>query len=231
MEAKKNPRADIHQHRRKFFLIGLMISLSLVITAFEWRTALSDEVIVRKIDVPMETLALIPVTEINPPKVIAPPEIVKTKPSPISVVALDPINITTVPDNSQIESPTINANDPSSTITIKVEPEIDSSKFIFLVVEKKPEPIGGYENFYRVVSQNLKYPAQARKLGVEGKVSIDFVVDQFGNPTNIKVMKGIGAGCDEEAMRVVSIPKWNAGKQRGKAVNVKMGMQIHFKLN
>ena len=77
----------------------------------------------------------------------------------------------------------------------------------------------------------MEYPAQARRMGVEGKVFVQFVVDKDGSLTDVKAVKGIGAGCDEEAVEIVkSAPKWKPGKQRGKAVRVRMIIPITFRL-
>jgi protein TonB len=155
----------------------------------------------------------------------------KPKPQTPSTTSLGSTTFTDVPDTVDTKIPDFDLGNPLTGATLNVEPEIDSSKLVFITSEIQPEPIGGFVNFYRTVSQNLKYPHQAKMLGVEGKVFVDFVVDRFGKATNIKIIKGIGAGCDDEAMRVVAIPKWNAGRQRGKAVNVRIGLQINFKLD
>ena len=86
--------------------------------------------------------------------------------------------------------------------------------------------------FYKQLGKNLRYPRQAKKMGIQGKVYIRFIVDTDGSLTNIEVLKGIGAGCDEEALRVITqAPKWKPGKQRGKPVKVRMTIPIVFKLN
>jgi protein TonB len=98
-------------------------------------------------------------------------------------------------------------------------------------VENQPAPVGGYEAFYKYIGKNIKYPDQARRMGVEGKVFVQFVVDKDGSITDVQVLKGIGSGCDEEAIRVVkSAPKWTPGKQRGRPVRVRMSVPIAFKL-
>lgn len=102
---------------------------------------------------------------------------------------------------------------------------------IFTIVEEQPSPDGGIKSFYEFVSKNLNYPAQARRMGMEGRVFVEFVVEKDGSLTDIKVVKGIGAGCNEEAVRVLSLaPNWNPGKQRGREVRVRMIMPIMFKL-
>ena len=85
--------------------------------------------------------------------------------------------------------------------------------------------------FYEFVGKKLKYPAQARRMGIEGKVFVEFVIERDGTITDVKAIKGIGAGCDEEAVRVLqTAPKWKPGKQRGKPVRQRMVFPIAFKL-
>jgi protein TonB len=68
-------------------------------------------------------------------------------------------------------------------------------------------------------------------MNVEGKVFVQFVIDKDGSPSDITVLKGIGSGCDEEAVRVIkNMPKWTPGKQRGRPVKVRMSLPIVFKL-
>jgi protein TonB len=99
------------------------------------------------------------------------------------------------------------------------------------VVEESASPKGGYPAFYKFVGEKIKYPAQARRMGVEGKVFVEFVVNRDGSIVDVKAIKGIGAGCDEEAVRIVqSAPAWTPGKQRGKPVRQKMVIPITFKL-
>lgn len=102
----------------------------------------------------------------------------------------------------------------------EAEPEI------FMVVEEMPELIGGIGELQR----KIKYPEIAKKAGVEGMVVIQFVVDESGRVTDPVVVKGIGAGCDEEALRVVEDARFKPGKQRGKPVKVRFSLPIRFKL-
>jgi protein TonB len=85
--------------------------------------------------------------------------------------------------------------------------------------------------FYAFVSQTIRYPAQARRMGIEGKVFVEFVVEKDGSLSSFTVVKGIGAGCDEEAIRVLQMsPPWTPGKQRGQAVKQRMVLPIYFKM-
>ena len=119
-----------------------------------------------------------------------------------------------------------------SQISLFVKKVDDSEKEVFQMVEVQPEPKGGMMSFFSYLQQNLKYPVQAKKLGIEGKVFVEFVVARDGSLEDIKAIKGIGAGCDEEALRVVkSAPDWQAGTIDGKPVKVKMILPITFKLS
>ncbi|MDE2996327.1 MAG: TonB family protein [Bacteroidota bacterium] len=97
---------------------------------------------------------------------------------------------------------------------------------IFVIVEQSPELIGGLVG----LQKKIRYPEIAKKAGVEGRVYLQFVVDEQGNVHDPIVTRGIGAGCDEEAIRAIMEAKFKPGKQRGKAVKVKMSLPITFKL-
>lgn len=102
---------------------------------------------------------------------------------------------------------------------------------IFTIVEETATPKGGMSAFYKYVGSKLKYPPQANRMGVEGKVYVEFIINRDGSIVEAKVVRGIGAGCDEEAVRVVeSSPPWNPGTQRGKPVRQKYTLPIQFKL-
>lgn len=102
---------------------------------------------------------------------------------------------------------------------------------VFTTVEQNPEFPGGISEMFDYISERIKYPKMAQQMGVEGKVFVKFVVQQDGSIGEIKILKGVGYGCDDEAVRVISnMPKWNPGKQNGKPVNVYYTMPIKFAL-
>ena len=103
---------------------------------------------------------------------------------------------------------------------------------IFTVVEENPTFPGGDEARIQFLTSNMKYPTMARESGIQGKVYVTFVVEKDGRVTDVKILRGIGGGCDEEAVRVVkAMPRWNPGKQRGKSVRVQFTLPIQFTLN
>lgn len=110
------------------------------------------------------------------------------------------------------------------------EPQKEAAQ-VFTYVEEMPTFPGGDEALYTFVGKQIVYPEIAKRAGVEGKLYIQFVVRTDGKVTDVIVQKGIGAGCDEEAVRVVkSMPNWKPGRQNGHPVNVRISIPIVFKL-
>ena len=224
MEIKKNPHADLRKKTGLFLNIGLVISLSLVLFAFEYKSFDNNSLFeLTAVNDDFEEMTEIPPTEqLPPPPKVQQPELIE------------------VPDEEEIEDEI----DVDLDIEMTDETEIDAlleleeptdefdENATFLFVEHQPTFDGGYAAFYKYVNRKLKYPSQARRMGIEGKVFMSFVIDRDGNITNVKVTRGIGAGCDEAAIKAVqSAPKWNPGKQRGIPVKVSMSLPITFKLN
>ena len=102
---------------------------------------------------------------------------------------------------------------------------------VYNIVEEMPEFPGGEKAMMQFVSGNIKYPEEAKDKGIEGRVFVSFVVEKDGSVNEVKLQRGIGGGCDEEAIRVVkAMPKWKPGKQKGEFVRVNYQMPFFFKL-
>lgn len=100
---------------------------------------------------------------------------------------------------------------------------------VYTVVEKQPEFPGGRQALETYLSATVRYPSEAKKVGVKGRVFASFVVEPEGNITNIQLLKGLGYGCDEEAIRVVqNMPCWAPGSQSGRLLRVKYNLPILF---
>lgn len=111
---------------------------------------------------------------------------------------------------------------------LEVAPKTDD---VFVAVEQQPEYPGGMDALRTFLGKNLAYPRPAANAGVSGRVFISFVVNTDGTLTDVQVLKGIGFGCDEEAVRVIQrMPRWRPGKQSGRAVRVKFNLPIAFTL-
>jgi protein TonB len=102
----------------------------------------------------------------------------------------------------------------------------------WISVEQPPEFPGGEPALFKFLADNLKYPPEAKELGVTGRVFVYFVVEPDGSVSSVSVKRGIGSGCDEEAVRVVqSLPRWSPGKQGGIAVRVQFTLPVKFVLH
>lgn len=107
----------------------------------------------------------------------------------------------------------------------------DEQPEVYNVVEVDPEFPGGIEALYKYLAENITYPQQAKDSGIQGRVIVTFVVEKDGSITGAEVLRGIGGGCDEEALRVVNaMPKWTPGKQLGEPVRVQFNLPVVFKL-
>ncbi len=104
-----------------------------------------------------------------------------------------------------------------------------SRQKVYDIVEVMPAFPGGDYELIRYMEDNLDYPQEAKESGIQGRVFVKFVVEPNGNISNVEVLRGIGYGCDEEAMRVVqSMPKWIPGKRKGKPVRVSVTIPVKF---
>jgi len=103
---------------------------------------------------------------------------------------------------------------------------------IFMIVEKMPEFPGGQAKLQAFLAENITFPASAKESGIQGSVYVSFIVRKDGRISDAKILRGIGGGCDEEALRVVNkMPRWKPGTQRGKNVDVQFNLPIVFKLD
>jgi len=114
---------------------------------------------------------------------------------------------------------------------ISVADVYKSGKKVYSYLEKAPAFPGGADGFGKFIGSNIKYPAEAKKNNVQGKVTVSFIVERDGSLSEIKVVKGIGSGCDEEAIRVMKLsPKWEPGIHNVEAVPVLLTLPITFSL-
>lgn len=227
MEAKKTTQADLSNKSFLFFNIGLIISLLAAITAFNYKvydnTKLKD---LAQNHVVQEDIAEVPLTDLPPPPPprIEQPQIIEV-PNEKKIEKIIEINMDVETNINQIYEAV------ELRPVVVEEKEEEDPHQIFIVVEESAAPIGGITAFYDFVKDKLKYPAQARRMRIEGKVFVEFVVEKDGTISDVRSIKGIGGGCDEEAVRVVeNAPKWKPAKQRGKAVRQRMVLPLTFKM-
>jgi len=225
MEAKKTPKADLETNRALFVQIGLIVALSAMLVAFEWKSY--DKV---QFDMSGRTAEaveddLIEITQQNkPPPPPAPPPTTTL----INIVQDD----VEVDDDFMIDAEANQLTEiPTYVPPAVTEEEEVAETEIFTVVETSPSFPGGDEARIRFLTNNIKYPQMARESSIQGTVYVTFVVERDGAVTDVRVLRGIGGGCDEEAIRVIkAMPRWSPGKQRGKPVRVQFNMPIKFTL-
>lgn len=226
MELKKNKKYDLEHKRPLFFGIGMIISLSLTLVAFEWKSPIDP--VIKYEDAEEEIWYVVDEPVITKQKL---PEIPKPKVKKQVVTALDQIK--EVKELSkQFEPKTIvEPQDFIEGIDFGQPSKTEIPEDPFLIVEDMPEFPGGDEAMLGFIAKNIKYPRAAKKMGIEGKVHLSFVIDIDGSVSDIKILRGIGGGCDEEATRVLKLlPKFSPGKQRGVPVKVQMQLPVNFRL-
>lgn len=119
----------------------------------------------------------------------------------------------------------------SDVVIEMAAPHEPDSNAVLVVVEEMPSFPGGMPALSQYVTKELRYPKEARQMNIEGLVLVSFVVEKDGNISNASVLRGIGGGCDEEALRVVArMPAWKPGQQGGKPVRVRYTLPMRFKL-
>jgi protein TonB len=225
--AIKNAKANREGvEKRLFFFIGLTLSLLIVLFAFEYKVSETAPLIILEGgNNEIEMMAEIPLTEQPPP----PPPAIQNIPQIITEVANDEEVIEDLKVEIDVEATADMTVEEVVFEEVEIEEEVVEQ--VFNIVEQYPEPVGGYAAFYQFLNSNLRYPKDALRDKVEGKVFVQFVIEKNGTLTNFKVMKGIGSGCDEEAIRVLqTVPNWVPGRQRGNNVRVYRTIPIIFKM-
>ena len=225
MEEKKSPKANLENKKLMFMQIGLIISLIVAWLAFEYKSYDKREIdpsLLRQTEVVEEEMVEITKQE-------------EMKPQPVEMPK-QTTQLEIVDDDVEVEDIEINVETNQNEVIeeyvpVEVEEEEVVEAEVFTIVEQMPSFPGGDAKMYEYLGKNIKYPQIARETGIQGRVFVNFVVEPDGSVSNVKVLRGIGGGCDEEAMRVVKgMPKWSPGKQRGKTVRVSYTLPVVFKL-
>lgn len=221
MELKKNPQADLEKQKGLFFEIGLVASLAIVLVAFEWKSYEGNLQDLGQLQMEQIEEEIIPITQ----QQVTPPP-----PPPPQTIELQ-----IVEDDKEIENE-IDIKDSEADQNTQVQvvaqqEEVVEEVEIFTIVEDMPTFPGGEEALFKYLGNNIKYPQMAKEAGIQGTVFVTFVIGADGKVRDVKVLRGIKGGCDEEAVRVVqNMPNWKPGKQRGKSVSVQYNLPIRFTL-
>ena len=226
MEIKKSPKADLESKKSTFILIGLVVSLFVIWRVFEYKSydKQSLDEFQRTVEVIEEEMVEITKQEQPKPQPPAP------KPQVTQIEIVD--NEEEIEDEIEIDAEVSQDEVIEEYFApAEIEEEEIVEAEIFKVVEVMPEFPGGAAKMMEYIQKNMKYPMMARESDIQGRVFVNFVVEPDGSISNVAVIRGIGGGCDEEAVRVVkSMPNWKPGKQRGSAVRCAFTVPIIFKL-
>jgi len=214
---RKKDNVDLRNYYNVYLQVGLIITLLLFIGLFRANLDLGSDA-----DFAVKEQETIKMEE-----VVQTEQINKPPPPPRPPVPIE------VPNDQDIDDSDLNLDaslDLDNALDVPPPPKAkkveEEEPEIFLVVEQDPELIGGLEGLQR----SIKYPEIARKAGIEGRVFVQFVVDEKGNVVNPVVTRGIGGGCDEAALAAVKKARFKPGKQRGRPVKVQYSLPVTFKL-
>ena len=230
MEIKKSPKANLENKKLFYREIGLIIALGVVLMAFEWSTEDKAENFIQEETKAVVEVEQIPVTTEAPPPPPSQPKI---------PVLSDRIDI--VDDEIKVDTDLFISLEDNDDMGIEImdyvtevyEEEIEEAPIPYSAMKEKPTFLGGdpMSEFPKWVMKNMTYPEVARENGISGRVYIEFVVEKDGRVSNVRVLRGVDASLDKEAVRVVSSsPKWSPGKQRDKAVRFKFQVPVIFQL-
>lgn len=213
-ENRKKPQADLRKYYTIFIEFGLIATLLVFIVAAKVNLTGGDQVL----DYNQEQEV------IQMEEVIQTKQVEKPPPPPRPPVPVE------VPNDEIIEDEILDINadlDLGQALDLPPPPPDDEEEEDFFVaVEQMPELIGGLAE----LQKKIRYPDRARKAGIEGRVIVQFIVTENGTVENPQVIRGIGGGCDEEAVKAVNTAQFEPGRQRGNAVRVQYSLPIVFRL-
>lgn len=215
---RKNPNKDLRNYYNLYLQAGLAITLLILIGLFKIPFNPSSKESFQQPE--QQTVKMEDIVQTKQEETPPPP------PAPQVPVA--------VPNDEVISDAPVNLNaelDLNAPLNVPPPPppaqdQKKTENQVFIVVQHMPKLIGGLAK----LQQSIHYPDLARKAGIEGRVYVQFVVDEHGNVVDPKVIRGIGGGCDQEALRAVSHAKFVPGMQRGRPVKVRYSLPVVFKL-
>jgi protein TonB len=223
METKKNPSKDLERLSPAFFKFGLAIALGVVLLAFNVRKTERGGPIFEPDIIHRQTDELPPIIRLPEPK---PPQVQ----NPQIKIVDDEEKVEAEPDLQVDVRPDYVVPEYVPLPVKHDEPEAPEDR-PFEIVEDMPSYKGGEEARLAFLRDNLRYPNNAREIGIQGAVYVSFIVERDGSITNVEILRGIGGGCDEETLRVAKLmPKWNPGKQRNRPVRTYFRMPVRFAL-
>lgn len=210
---RKKPTADLRNYYTIFLQLGMVAVLLIFITAMKVQFVAEQQ----DVDLTQEQ-EVVEMEEVTQTK-----QEEKPPPPPRPQVPVEVPNDEIIEDQDINIDAEINMDEP---LPEPEEPAEEEEEDFFVAVENMPELKGGLGE----LQKQINYPDMARKAGIEGRVIIQFIVNEQGEVEDPRVIRGIGGGCDKEALRVVKQAKFEPGRQRGNPVRVQYSLPITFKL-
>ncbi len=226
MKIENSKNRKLEKKRPILFQTGMVISLMMVLLAFEWKSPKSASKMLERLNDNIYEEDFTKITVQNEKPVMPLPKIAQVFKSVDNEKAIDE------KDEFLMENPEDGFNDPDFFVDFKQEEIIPEDTVVYKFPAKYPEFPGGESALFMFLGENLKYTRQAREINLEGTAHVSFIVDKDGSIRNVKILRGLGAGLDEEVVRVIqSMPDWIPGSQGGRNVNVEYVIPVKFKLN
>ena len=213
---RKSPKADLKRSYTVYLEAGLIVALLFMITAVNVTIATEPPNVVQ-----LDEQEIVELDEVVQTKQIETPPPPPRPPVPVEV-----------PNDEIIEDEMIDLDSElnlDDQMALPPPPPDDDGEEedVFIVVEQMPELIGGQAG----LQNNVSYPEMARRAGIEGRVTVQFIVNEQGQVENAQVVRGIGGGCNEEALKAVQQAQFKPGMQRGRPVRVQYSLSINFRLD
>jgi protein TonB len=226
VNVKKSRKANLEPHKGTYWLMGLVLAVALILLALEWTietTQLDERLWAQELIVEEE----IPETHREPPPPPPPPPELPPVVEVIEIVEEEvqtQIVIEEITDEGVTQVAPPPPPPPPSAPTIAID-------HIFEVVEQQPEFPGGAAAMMQWLNSNMRYPTIAQEQGIQGRVTVAFVVERDGSITDVQILRGVDPSLDREAVRVVGqMPRWTPGRQQGEAVRVRFNLPVTFRL-
>ncbi len=235
MDIKKSGKANLDNHRSTGFLLGLILALSLLFAAFEYTTRpqsaeeddsmfddLAEDLTMKS--APQDTRDM--VSAVSAPASKAITQNVKEAPHVDNATKIAPVTSKLVIGEGQAVRKDANVTEALPQVTAA-----DKDTTVLRTVEQIPEFPGGIVQFMKWLTRNLRYPPQAQRQKIQGKVVVSFIVNKDGSISSPKVVKSVDPLLDNEAMRVIKMmPRWKPGMDKGATCRTMFAIPVNFVL-
>lgn len=220
-DIRTNPENNLRNYYTVFLEIGIILALLVMTILFRVHLRVSES------ELPVfheqEAIQMEEIVQTEQQMKVPPPP---RPPVPVAVPNDEIIEDVSIDINAELDFETQLDLPPAPPKQAEVDAGAEEEEDFFVLVEQMPELIGGIAS----LQQKVKYPEMAVRANIEGRVYIQFIVNEKGEVENPKVIRGIGGGCDEEALRIVKMAKFKPGLQRGRPVKVQFNLPVIFRL-